>query len=53
MKYLITMPYEPDGRFLVLMESFLQEATQSFDKMYEAKVEMKKKVTILMCSVIT
>ena len=37
--------YEPDDRFLVVMEPFLQEATQSFDKMQKTKVEMKEKVT--------
>ena len=37
--------YEPDDRFLVVMEPFLKEATQSFDKMQETKAEMKEKVT--------
>ena len=38
------LTYEPDDRFLVVMEPFLQEATQSFDKMQETKIEMKEKV---------
>ena len=37
--------YEPDNRFLVVMEPSLQEAIQSFDKMQETKIEMKEKVT--------
>jgi len=38
--------YEPDDKFLVVMEPFLEEATHSFEKMEKTKVEMKEKVTI-------
>ena len=45
--------YEPDDRFLVVMEPFLQEITQSFDKMQEAKIEMKQlEGNNIVCSVI-
>ena len=43
--------YEPDDRFLVVMEPFLQEATQSFDKMQETKIEKVR--SNIVCSVIT
>ena len=36
--------YEPDDRFMVVMEPFLEEATTSLDKMNAMKGEMKEKV---------
>ena len=36
--------YEPDDKFMVVMEPFLEEATQSFEKMEKTKVEMEEKV---------
>jgi len=36
--------YEPDDRFMVVMEPFLEEATTSFDRMITTKGEMKEKV---------
>ena len=36
--------YEADDKFLVVMEPFLQEATQSYDKMQKTKTEMEEKV---------
>ena len=38
--------YEPDDKFLVVMEPFLQEATNSFEKMQKTKSEMEEKVMI-------
>lgn len=38
--------YEPDDKFLVVMEPFLEEAARSFEKMEKTKVEMKEKVTM-------
>ena len=39
--------YEPDDKFLVVMEPFLQEATKSFERMQKTKTEMEEKVTML------
>lgn len=36
--------YEPDDKFLAVMEPFSKEATQSFEKMLKTKTEMKEKV---------
>ena len=36
--------YEPDDKFLVVMEPFLKEATRSFEKLQKSKSEMKEKV---------
>ena len=45
-KYLFIMTmhpsYEPDDKFLVVMEPFLQEATKSFEKMQKTKTEMEE-----------
>ena len=37
--------YEPDDKFLVVMEPFLEEATQSFESMQKTRTEMNDKVT--------
>ena len=39
--------YEPDDKFLIVMEPFLQEATKSFEKMQKTKTEMEEKVTTM------
>ena len=38
--------YEPDDKFLVVMEPFLQDATKSFERMQKTKTEMQEKVTV-------
>ena len=38
--------YEPDDKFLIVMEPFLEEATHSFEKMLKTKTEMTEKVII-------
>ena len=45
--------YEPDDKFLVVMEPFLQEATQSFEKMQRTKMEMEEKVNSIQCYHVT